>query len=232
VNISGATASSYTTPATTTANSGSTYDVVVTNSAGSATSSAATLTVSAATLVLNPSPATVAFGNVTLSIPVTRTVTMTNAGNSSVTISNVTISGAGFNASGGNGVILSAGQATSITVTFDPSSAGSATGTLTVPSNASNSPATIALSGTGVASVSHSVTLSWQASTSSVSGYNVYSTSTVGGTLMKITPTPITTLSYTDNTVQAGLTYTYAVTAVGTDGVESADSTTVTAQIP
>jgi len=47
-NISGATSSSYTTPATTTANSGSTFAVVVTNSAGSLTSRAATLTVNAA----------------------------------------------------------------------------------------------------------------------------------------------------------------------------------------
>src|SRR5205814_10216932 len=48
VNISGATASSYTTPATTTADSGSTFSVVVTNSAASATSNNATLTVNAA----------------------------------------------------------------------------------------------------------------------------------------------------------------------------------------
>jgi hypothetical protein len=48
VNISGATASSYTTPATTTTDNGSTFSVVVTNSAGSATSNNATLTVNAA----------------------------------------------------------------------------------------------------------------------------------------------------------------------------------------
>src|SRR5439155_1031486 len=44
-NIAGATSASYTTPATTTADSGSTFRVVVTNSAGSTTSNAATLTV-------------------------------------------------------------------------------------------------------------------------------------------------------------------------------------------
>ena len=46
--ISGATASSYTTPATTTANSGESFYVVVANSAGSVTSSTVTLTVTAA----------------------------------------------------------------------------------------------------------------------------------------------------------------------------------------
>jgi len=48
-NISGATAASYTTPATTTADSGSKFDVVVMNNSGSITSSQATLTVNAAT---------------------------------------------------------------------------------------------------------------------------------------------------------------------------------------
>src|SRR5258707_6887554 len=43
--ITGATSSSYTTPATTTADNNSTFDVVVTNSAGSMTSNTATLTV-------------------------------------------------------------------------------------------------------------------------------------------------------------------------------------------
>src|SRR5947199_5917213 len=50
-NIAGATSSSYTTPATTIADSGATFDVVVSNSIGNATSNLATLTVSAATVV-------------------------------------------------------------------------------------------------------------------------------------------------------------------------------------
>ena len=50
VNIAGATGTSYTTPATATTDSGSTFDVVVTNTAGTVTSSAATLTVNAAVI--------------------------------------------------------------------------------------------------------------------------------------------------------------------------------------
>jgi hypothetical protein len=48
-NISGATSASYTTPATTTADSGATFRVVVTNSVGSVTSNNATLTVNGGT---------------------------------------------------------------------------------------------------------------------------------------------------------------------------------------
>jgi hypothetical protein len=48
--ISGATSSSYITPATTSADNGARFTVVVSNAAGSATSSAATLTVSSASV--------------------------------------------------------------------------------------------------------------------------------------------------------------------------------------
>src|SRR5258705_6077154 len=64
--IGGATAASYATPATTTADNGSTFSVVVTNSKGSLTSSAATLTVSAAavapTITTQPASQTVTAG--------------------------------------------------------------------------------------------------------------------------------------------------------------------------
>src|SRR5260221_501850 len=48
VNIAGATASGYTTPATTTSDNGASFAVVVSNTAGTVTSAAATLTVNAA----------------------------------------------------------------------------------------------------------------------------------------------------------------------------------------
>ena len=90
-------------------------------------------------------------------------------------------------------------------------------GSVKVASNASNSPDTIALSGTGVTTLSanHSAALSWNASTaSSVVGYNTYSGTKSGGPYTKLTSTPTAGTSYTDNTVQAGLTYYYVVTSV------------------
>ncbi len=75
--ISGATASSYTTPATTASDNGSTFYVTVTNAAGSVTSSTATLTVSspvAPTITTQPSNATVNAGQ-TASFSVTATGT-------------------------------------------------------------------------------------------------------------------------------------------------------------
>src|SRR5208283_4422575 len=64
--ISGATSASYTTPATTIADNGSTFQVVVSNTAGNITSSAATLTVTSAavapTITAQPSSQTVTVG--------------------------------------------------------------------------------------------------------------------------------------------------------------------------
>src|SRR5207244_668130 len=65
-NLTGATSASYTTPATTTADSGSTFRVVVANTPGTVTSAAATLTVTAAavapTITTPPANQTVTAG--------------------------------------------------------------------------------------------------------------------------------------------------------------------------
>ncbi len=231
--ISGATSSSYTTPAETTTDNNALFSVTVTNSAGNATSNSATLTVNAATLVLNSSASTLTFGNVNLSSSSSQNVTLTNGGNSNVTISGVSISGAGFNASGiSSGLILTPGQTATLTATFSPASAGGLTGSVAVASNATNSPDTIALSGTGVTVVNHTAALSWTASSSTVIGYNTYSSTASGGPYTKLTPAPLAATSYTDTTVQAGLTYYYVVTSVESNNVESVYSTQVSATIP
>ena len=67
VNIAGGNSAAYTTPATTLADNGSTYDCVVSNTAGSVTSNAATLTVQALvvapTITTHPANRTVTVGN-------------------------------------------------------------------------------------------------------------------------------------------------------------------------
>ncbi|MGD0905956.1 MAG: immunoglobulin domain-containing protein [Candidatus Acidiferrales bacterium] len=231
--IGGATSASYTTPAETTADNGALFTVTVTNAAGNVTSNAATLTVNAATLILNASQTSLSFSSVNLGSSSILPVTFTNAGNSSVTISGVSIAGAGFTAAGvSSGQILTSGQTATLNVTFTPSATGSVTGSVTVTSNATNSPSTISLTGTGVQPVSHSVTLSWTASTSAVSGYNVYRSSVSGGPYTKLNSSLVTTTSYTDATVQAGQTYYYVVTSVDSSGNESAYSTEVSATVP
>ncbi len=232
--ISGATSSTYQTPAETLSDNGSQFGVVVTNPAGSVTSGSAALAVSTGTVLLGASSTHLSFGSVNVSSDGVQSVTITNSGNSSVTISNVTVLGAGFNAGGGiAGLILSPGQTASLSVTFAPAAAGSASGTVTVTSNATNSPITVALTGTGAAQA-HSVGLGWTASTSSVIGYNVYSSLVSGGPYVKLNPTPMAATTYTDTTVQSGQTYYYVTTAVGStsSASESGFSSQASAVIP
>jgi len=149
--ISGATSSSYTTPPTTISDNGAQFTVLVSNTAGSVTSSAATLTVNAATYLLNASPTTLSFGNVNTGSSSSLTVTLTNSGNSSVTISSVSTPGVGFTATGVSaGTILHVGQSATLTVNFAPTTVGSVMGNVSVASNATNSPNVISLSGNGV----------------------------------------------------------------------------------
>src|SRR5581483_5358564 len=156
--ISGANASSYTTPAETTADNGAQFAVVVSNSAGTVTSNSVTLTVNAATQLISASPSSLGFGNVNTGSNSVLPVVLTNSGNSNVTISSVSVSGAGFSASGiSAGQIIAPTKAATLNVTFAPAATGSVTGSVSVLSNASNSPATIGLSGAGVAPVTYSI---------------------------------------------------------------------------
>jgi hypothetical protein len=84
------------------------------------------------------------------------------------------------------------------------------------------------LSGTGTSvSVSHSVDLSWGASTSAVSGYNIYRSTVSGGPYTKIKSVPSPGTTVTDGTIQAGITYFFVVRGVNSAGVESLPSNEV-----
>ena len=126
-------------------------------------------------------------------------------------------------------MILTPNQSAVLSVAFDPKASGSVTGSVTIASNAGNSPQSVSLSGSG--SASHSVALSWMASTSSgVTGYNVYR-GTVLGSYSKMNGSPVAQASYTDATVQGG-TYYYVVTAVNSSNAESTYSDPATVVVP
>jgi len=206
---------------------------LVSNAPGSPLTIALSGTGVTATFLLTANPTTLSFGNVNLGSSATQTVTLTNTGNSSVSISQISVLGAGFSASGvTSGTTLTPNQTVTVNVTFAPASAASVTGTVSVVSNASNSPTTIALSGTGVQLIAHSAALTWVASTSVVAGYNVYRGTVSGGPYTKLNSSLIAVTTYTDSTVQSGQTYFYVVTAVDANNVESAHSNEVSAIIP
>jgi Cep192 domain 4/HYDIN/CFA65/VesB-like, Ig-like domain/Abnormal spindle-like microcephaly-assoc'd, ASPM-SPD-2-Hydin len=186
-----------------------------------------------ATYSLSVSPSSLAFGSIAVGTNASQNVSLTNTGTSNITISGVNLKGSGFSGSGVNsGLILTPHQTATLSVTFDPTTSGAVAGSVTITSNAANSPQLVSLSGTG--SASHSVALSWAASSSSgVSGYNVYR-GTAPGSYSKINGSLVPQPAYTDTTVQAGqnTTYYYVVTAVNSGSAESTYSDPATVVVP
>ena len=187
----------------------------------------------AATALLTTSASGLSFGNVQVGKSSALSVTLTNSGNSNVTVSKVVVSGAQFSESGVSaGLILAPGQSTTLDAAFSPVLTGNLSGSVRVDSNATNSPATISLSGAGALTASHSVALTWIPSTSAVAGYNVYRSEVSGGPYSKLDSNPVAGDSFTDTSVQSGLTYFYVVTSVTSTGLESTDSIQASATIP
>src|SRR5271156_913745 len=101
---------------------------------------------------LSVSPASLNFGNMTVGQSTSQVARLTNTGNSSVVINMATVSGAAFGISGMSlPTTLPAGQSISFSAQFAPTAAGAATGSISFTDNAPNSPQTLTLSGTGVA---------------------------------------------------------------------------------
>src|SRR5213592_3601429 len=207
---------------------------MVSNAPGSPTSIGLSGTGVAATLTLNMTPTSLSFGNVTTGTSsASENVTITNTGNANITISQISVSGTGYSLTGGSTpVTLTPSQNLILVAQFSPLAAGSVSGSISIVSNASGSPASVTLSGTGVAPAQHSVTLSWNGSTSVVSGYNVYRSTVSGSSYVKINTSLDSGLGFTDTTVQSGTTYYYVTTAVDASNNESAFSNEVPAVIP
>jgi len=177
------------------------------------------------------SPATLSFGNVTVGQSKSLSGSLSATG-SSITVSNASLSTAEFTVSGITlPLTLAAGKSVPFTVTFAPQASGTASANASFASNASNPSAQQALTGSGTAAPQHSVALSWNPSSSSVVGYNVYRGGTTGGPYSKIASMNADT-TYTDSSVQSGQTYFYVTTAVDATGKESANSNQTQAVVP
>lgn len=179
---------------------------------------------------LNLAPSSLNFGSVDVGSTGTQSLAMGATGGN-VVVSSGSSSNAEFSIPGASfPLTITSGQTVSVNVTFAPTKSGSASGTLTFTSNASDSTATDATSGTGV-TPTYSVSLTWNAS-NSVVGYNVYRGATSSGPFTKMNSTLDPLTSYTDSTVASGATYYYVATSVNSSGQESGYSTPAEAVIP
>lgn len=180
---------------------------------------------------LTLTPSSLSFGSATVGTSVSQTSSLSASG-TSVTVSSASLSSAEFSLSGISlPLTIAAGQSVSFTLTFSPQAAGNASATLSVTSNASNTPAET-VNGVGTAPPQHSVSLSWSDTASGVVGYNVYRGAATGGPFTKINSALAPTPAYNDSSILSGQTYYYMATAVDGSGTESAYSNQVQAVIP
>jgi hypothetical protein len=183
---------------------------------------------------LSSSPTTLSFGNVTLNSTNSLTVTITNSGAASVTVSAVSVSGTGFTLSSvKTPITLAVKQSVQLTVNFAPTTSSSAQGTLTITSNASNKSLAVPLTGTSTGTgTQHSVALSWSDTGTGIAGYNVYRSTVSGGSYSKVNSAVVVPTRYTDSTVTSGTTYYYVVTATAPSGAESTHSNQISVKVP
>jgi Abnormal spindle-like microcephaly-assoc'd, ASPM-SPD-2-Hydin len=130
----------------------------VTINSNSSTGSTTMVTLSgtstaAASPQLSVSAASLSFGNVAVNTVTTQSLTLTSTGTSPVTVNSVGITGAGFTIVASSfPVTLNPSQALTLQVQFDPTTAGIASGQITISSNsATGGTALVALGGTGTA---------------------------------------------------------------------------------
>ena len=161
-------------------------------------------------------------------------VTLNNTGSAALTITSIAFTGANasnFSEANTCGSSVAAGGNCTIAILFTPSAAGASVASLTIADNASGSPQSVSLSGTGT----HDVILAWTPSTTSgIAGYNVFRGTTSGGeSATPVNSSPLTGAAYTDTNVEAGQTYYYMVTAIGSnDTSQSSDSNEASATVP
>ena len=106
---------------------------------------------SANTGKLELAPGSLSFGNVNLGSSNTQNLTLKNTGNASLSVTQVTASGAGFSTPGLTlPFSLAPSQSNTLSVRFAPTSTGGVTGSLAITSNAVVSPVSVPLGGTGV----------------------------------------------------------------------------------
>jgi len=185
-------------------------------------------------------PATIAFGSVTVGQTATADVKLQNRGLDAVEIEDLSVSGSTFSIVGTTSLPMSlpAGGSVTLKLQFSPTASGSAAEPLMITSSLSADPASIAqVTGTGTPGASggpKKVQLSWAAPESAndiIIGYNIWRSANGAGYLLLNSAIDQNT-SYVDASVQSGSAYEYYVQSVDSGGAISGPSNTTAVSVP
>jgi Bacterial Ig-like domain (group 3)/FG-GAP-like repeat/Abnormal spindle-like microcephaly-assoc'd, ASPM-SPD-2-Hydin len=177
---------------------------------------------------VNLTPSSLNLGSLVVNTSATgQNVTLTNNSAAALQINSVTVSG-DFSETNNCGKSVAAGSGCSITVGFKPTASGTRTGTLSVSDNASGSPHTVSLSGTGQdflfgpfnlsQTVLPGATISYYLQLSPLGGFNQAVTLTCTGAPQNATCTLVPASTTLDGFNHAGIALQMATTAPSVAG--------------
>lgn len=154
--------------------------LALTNNGSSSTLNVALSGTAVAAGSLSATPTSLSFGSRQVGTSQTQTETLKNIGGDSLTISQATVSGAGFSYSGLSlPLTLAANQSTTFGVVFAPTAAGASGGSVSLTISGSSTTLDIALSGAGVAPATLTATPSSLIFTNITVGQNQAQTETI-----------------------------------------------------
>jgi hypothetical protein len=193
------------------------------------------LQLNAAGAYLSASQTSIVFGDVSLNVLGSQTLTLTSTGTLPVTVNAAVVTGTGFTmASAGLPITLNPGQSLKAVLEFLPIVQGSVTGQLTITSTATMG-GTMIFPMTGTGATPYQVDLSWDppaSSSDAVAGYHVYRVLGSGSVYQLLNPAVNATTTFTDSSVTNGQSYVYYVTSVDSSGGESIPSNIFAVTIP
>jgi hypothetical protein len=182
---------------------------------------------------LNCRPCWHAFGKVQAGSSTSFNVQLKNSGRTSLQITADSVQGSEFSVGTFPlPLTLSPGATVEMPVVFTPTAQGHVSGNIKLTDTGEDSELTINLAGTGIDQGSHSVALSWTPGDQDWVGFNIYRSTVDGGPYTKINSSLDSGPSYTDSSVEGGMTYYYCATEVNAQGEESAYSNIAEATIP
>jgi len=177
--------------------------------------------------VLSLNPSSLSFGDQSVgTTSAAQGVTLGNTGTAALNLTSITAA-TGYGVSSTCPASLAAGGQCSLGVTFSPTGTGVATGVITIVSNAAGSPATVTLSGTGVAS-KPVVTVALNPATVTLGGSALLSWSSTNATACTASgawsgaQTPGGSLSVSPAAIGA---YAYALSCTGAGGTGNGTAT-------